>query len=234
MKRTFLAVVLGLLCVPLWVGAAEIRIPAQPLGASLKQLGDFIGVDMVFQPKAVEGRQAPQLTSPFTFEGALDTLLAGTGLTYRVRGAKAIEIIGDPIDEVTVQAQREKLSAILNEFTQLERQFYDEYNEVNTEPDYEIECGVESHGVGGVEHCEPRFVKKAMQQAVTGFLQGHAYVSPWLAIKAREADYQRNMENLVRKNPQLVGILMKRAAAGQRYYAVRKKKFAGGKVFVWD
>jgi hypothetical protein len=234
MKHIFLAIVIGLLA-PLLAGAAEIRIPAQPLGASLKELGTLMGVEMVFQPKSVEGRQAPELRSPFTFEGALDTLLAGTGLTYQVRGTRGIEITGDPMDEVTVRGQREKLSAMLREFTRIERQFYDEYNKVNTEPEYEILCGSESHGLGGAaQQCEPAFVRKAMQQAWSGYLDGHAFVSPWIAIKAKEASYQRNMEALVQKNPKLLELLMKRSAMGQRYFATRKNKFAGGKVVVWD
>jgi hypothetical protein len=233
MKRIFLAIAIGLF-MPLLAGAAEVRIPAQPLGASLKELGTLMGVEMVFQPKRVEGRQAPELTSPFTFEGALDTLLAGTGLTYQVQGTKAIEITGDPMDEVTVRGQREKLSAMLREFTRIERQFYDEYNMVNTEPEYEILCGSESHGLAGAQRCEPAFVRKAMQQAWSGYLDGHAFVSPWISIKTREADYQRNMEVLVQKNPKLLELLMKRSAMGQRYFATRKHKFAGGKVVVWD
>jgi hypothetical protein len=73
-----------------------------------------------------------------------------------------------------------------------------------------------------------------MQQAWSGYIDGHAYVSPWISIKAREADYQRNMETLVEKNPKLLELLMKRGAMGQRYFATRKNKFAGGKVVVWD
>jgi hypothetical protein len=56
----------------------------------------------------------------------------------------------------------------------------------------------------------------------------------WTWIQAKLPAYKQNMRDQVSRNPKLLELLMKRNAAAERYYNVRKKKFEGGKLFVWD
>jgi hypothetical protein len=244
-KKTLCSAILMGMVAPLLAGAAELRMPEEPLGTSLQELATLNSVHIVFAPNVVDGRQAPALNGKFTVEGALDTLLAGTGLTYHLRSTQEIEIVGTPMDEVEITGSYEKLSVMRKEYEKVEDQFYEEYNELNTNPQYEVSCSEgESHNARlafstGGRNCVPRFVNDAQRDEAMGFLGdafggGHPTMTAALIIRQKTPDYQKNMVALVNKNPKLLELLMKRSALAQRYEVVRKKKFAGGKVFVWD
>ena len=240
MKHTFWAMVIGLFA-PLLAGAAELRMPSQPLATSLQDLGNRAGVQISFVAAVVEGRQAPALNGLFTVEGALDRLLAGTGLTYHVLNTEKIEVLGTPMDEVEVTGSYEKLSAMIKEYEKVEDEFYELYNTLNTDPEYRVSCGEsESHDgrrkfvLGGRRNCVPQFVEKAQQQEVRDLLDGHVPLSVTLTVIQKTPDYQKHMKALVARNPKLLELLMKRSALEQRYKDTRGKKFAGGRIFVWD
>jgi outer membrane receptor protein involved in Fe transport len=57
-------------------------IPAQPLGASLKQLAEQAGIQILFEERIVRGLSAPAVKSNQTAREALRTLLNDTGLEY--------------------------------------------------------------------------------------------------------------------------------------------------------
>jgi Secretin and TonB N terminus short domain len=235
MKDRILAMLLGALA-PMLASAADLNIPAQPLGASLESLASQIGVQIVFDPSLVALLEAPALKGSLSTEQALDQLLARTDLTYHVKDTQTIEI-AVPIDEVTVSGRYEKLSAMRKEYEQLEDRFYDEYNKLNTDPQWDVHCqqsaSTGTHLRGRV--CTPGFVDTIERDFAVASLQGHAGGgSPWVWIQAKKPAYQQNMTDLVKKNPKLLELLMKRNAAAQRYADVRKKKFEGGKLFVWD
>jgi hypothetical protein len=239
--------VIGLFA-PLLASGADLSIPSQPLGTSLQDLGKMSGLQISFRPDVVDGREAPALNGNFTVEVALDTLLAGTGLTYHVLDTEAIEVVGTPIDEVEVIGSHEKLSAMVKEYEKVEDQFYELYNTLNTDAEYTVSCGEgESHDIrrkfilGGKRNCVPRFVEKAQRDEVWGLIgssgasrRGGVSMTAILVIAQKTPDYQKNMAALVRKNPKLLELLMKRGALEQRYQDARKQKFEGGKIFVWD
>lgn len=236
MKRSVLGVLFGVLA-PMLASAADLDIPAQPLGASLESLSKQLGLQIVFDPRLVALRDAPALKGPFSAEHALDTLLAHTELTYHVKDTRTIEI-AVPIDEVTVRGRYEKLSAMRKEYEQLEDKFYEEYNKLNTDHQWDVNCRSEAATGTNIKSrvCTPVFVDRIMQQFWSNELGGHAEGgSPWVWIEAKRTAYQDNLRQQVRKNPKLLELLMKRDAAAQRYAAVRKKKFeGGGRIFVWD
>ena len=70
-------------------GKLEMRtafdIPAQPLGASLKQLADQAGIQILFEERLVAGRQAPAIKATQTAQQALKALLSETGLEYTAK-----------------------------------------------------------------------------------------------------------------------------------------------------
>jgi iron complex outermembrane recepter protein len=61
------------------------NIPAQSLGASLKQLADQAGIQILFEERIVSGLQAPAIRTSQTVLEALSTLLDATGLEYTAR-----------------------------------------------------------------------------------------------------------------------------------------------------
>lgn len=61
------------------------NIPAQPLSASLKQLANQAGIEILFEERVVSGRQAPAVEARETPLQALSALLKGTGLEFTAK-----------------------------------------------------------------------------------------------------------------------------------------------------
>jgi hypothetical protein len=233
--RLFLPILAIALCAPLLASAAGIDIPAQPLSASLQELSKRIGVQFTYAPGVIERRDAPALNGVYSIEGALDTLLAKTNLTYHVLSTGSIEILNEPIDEVTVKGKYEKLTAMKKDYEILENRFYDEYNKLNADHEWDVRCNREMSGHFVNRVCTPVFISKALQDATWASLGGHAGGgNAWVWVQAKIPAYQENLRRQVARNPKLLELLMKRNAAAERYASVRKKKFEGGKIFVWD
>lgn len=235
MNAKLLGILLSLLA-PILAGAATLDIPAQPLGASLESLSKQVGVQILFDPKLVVLHDAPALKGSFSPEHALDTLLARTELTYHVKDPKTIEI-AVAVDEVIVHGRYERLSAMRKEYEQLEDKFYDEYNKLNTDHQWDVNCGREAPTGSRFEHrvCTPVFVNNVERDFYSNVFQGHADGgSVWLWVQPKRDAFKKNMVDAVNKNPKLLELLMKRNAAQQRYEELRQKKFAGGKLFAPD
>ncbi|MGZ9739819.1 TonB-dependent siderophore receptor [Pseudomonas sp. GNP012] len=64
--------------------ADGIRIPAQPLGQALSQLGQQTSLQVFFSPELVAGKQAPAVDGNMSPEDALRQLLQGSGLQYQI------------------------------------------------------------------------------------------------------------------------------------------------------
>jgi hypothetical protein len=254
MKKMYWTLLIGLFA-PLFANAADLRIPPQALGRTLQELAKQSGIQIMFFSNLVEGHDAPALNGTFTTEAALAALLDGTNLTYRVLNDKVIEIAarpiadaplaaleqstpGAPLDEVAVNARHEKLSVISKEIDKLEEQFYAEYNKVNNDPQYQIDCSNESHTLWEMRVCQPVYVRKALQAQAVIFATGGSYGAEaagqaTMTILLKTSDYQKNMLEVVKRHPQLLKLLKERSALVQRYGVVRKEKFKG-KTFVWD
>ncbi|MEJ0088018.1 MAG: TonB-dependent siderophore receptor [Pseudomonadota bacterium] len=70
-----------------------LEMPAQPLAASLQQLAESSGKQIVFLSSVTEGLEAPALAGEFTVNDALQRLLAGSGLGFRQINGRAIEVL---------------------------------------------------------------------------------------------------------------------------------------------
>jgi iron complex outermembrane recepter protein len=68
------------------------KIDSQPLGAALQQFAKQSGVQIIFFSQVTEGLQAPALNGSYTIPGALEMLLSGSRLIFRVINPKTIEI----------------------------------------------------------------------------------------------------------------------------------------------
>ena len=63
------------------------NLPAQPLRAALLSFAKQAGADLIVGSADLDGRQSSPLKGRYSVNGALDTLLAGSGLGYRVEQA---------------------------------------------------------------------------------------------------------------------------------------------------
>lgn len=75
---------------PAVVQAAAVDIPAQPLADALVMLGRQAGLQILFDSGQVQGVRSPAVRGDLSVNQALDTLLAGTGLTYQASGTSIV------------------------------------------------------------------------------------------------------------------------------------------------
>lgn len=67
-----------------------VDLPAQPLASALNELARQARLQLMVHPDLVAGRTAPAVSGELTVRQALDHLLAGSGLSARVRGSEVI------------------------------------------------------------------------------------------------------------------------------------------------
>lgn len=69
------------------------KIDSQALGTALQQFAEQSRVQIIFFSQLTDGLQAPALDGSYTISGALELLLVGSHLIFRVINPKTIEII---------------------------------------------------------------------------------------------------------------------------------------------
>ncbi|WP_238786036.1 TonB-dependent siderophore receptor [Pseudomonas sp. S35] len=97
-RSTFTAAVLGLslgLCGSL--AAAELNIAAQSLEGALRELGQQSGRQILYSPELVQGKRAVALRGDLDVSSALQQLLRGTGISYRIED-NTVLLSGPPED----------------------------------------------------------------------------------------------------------------------------------------
>ena len=70
----------------------DLSISAQPLSTALRALAEQSGLEVVYESALVAGMSSPELRGTLTAEQAVNRMLAGTGLKYRVLNERAIAI----------------------------------------------------------------------------------------------------------------------------------------------
>jgi iron complex outermembrane receptor protein len=71
---------------------ATFNVPGQPLASALTALGRQAGLQVVFDPASVSGKSTAGVTGTMTVEQALQQLLAGTGMTFRVSSPSSVTV----------------------------------------------------------------------------------------------------------------------------------------------
>lgn len=93
----WLLLCLVLVIVPAWAqGSSVIRDyqqPRQPLQQALAQLATSSGLQILMAPQMLAGRTAPALNGRYSVAQALQQLLAGSGLSYRLTSSGVITIV---------------------------------------------------------------------------------------------------------------------------------------------
>ncbi|MEM8793570.1 MAG: TonB-dependent receptor [Pseudomonadota bacterium] len=96
--------------------AQQIDVPSQPLALAVVELSEETSLQIVASNRVVRGKSSPGVRGEMTPRQALDTMLAGTGLTVREVGPGAVTIVSQlaenpgggafVLDEITVTARR--------------------------------------------------------------------------------------------------------------------------------
>jgi len=208
-------------------------IPAQELGSALRTLAKERDFQIVYASEDVAGRQTAGARGAFTELEALQKLLDGTGMTYRLLDERTVTVTvataspAEPardkprpssdraaapvLPEVQVSANRERLAAMQAQLTKLAEEFFAAYNRLNTEDEFDIRCDQEvatdNRIVGQV--CKPVFVHE-LQEA-------NLLVPPLDAILAKSDAYEKNVLRLINRYPQLKRIVREQEALRARY-----------------
>jgi hypothetical protein len=139
------------------------------------------------------------------------------------------------LDEVIIAAQREKLSRLREELQKTENAFYEEFNKINTDPQYETHCRFKSRaGSCILEHvCTPKFVDTAFEVEAQAFTRNYYAPPANDVILEKMPSYRKKVLELTQKDAKLGKTARDYLALTKHYEAVRKQKFKG-KWFVWD
>jgi outer membrane receptor protein involved in Fe transport len=99
-KRLFCILMISVAWTPLVGGTTRseepekfnLKIDSQPLGSALQEFARQSGVQIIFFSQVTEGFRSPAVNGQYTIANALQMLLAGSKLTFRIINSKTIEI----------------------------------------------------------------------------------------------------------------------------------------------
>ena len=80
-----------------YADAVAMKIPAQSASTAMIELGKRTNVEIIFKQGVNSSVQLPSLDGEYSLEGALNTMLNGSGLTYQVTG-EGIVLISEETD----------------------------------------------------------------------------------------------------------------------------------------
>jgi hypothetical protein len=146
------------------------------------------------------------------------------------------------VPEIIINGHKEKLSQLQTEVYKAEDDFFEAFNRVNTDPEFETHCGfelpIDSHIQKRV--CRPQFVNDSTEEDMLSHLDSRFMVGPVhpgrpanMEISHKMSAYRNHIRDLVRNDPELRKALGQYYALAQQYNAVFKQKLKG-KWFVWD
>ena len=137
------------------------------------------------------------------------------------------EVPGDPIAEVQVNAQREKLGELRTEMVALEDRFNTAYNTLNKNRQFDVVCTTEARTGTLMQSrsCRPAFIDDATAAVAQGNKGG--FLTAEQAIFIKQAEYRKNLLAVIGKNPALAQLLKDRVALQKRYEALSKQIFKG-------
>jgi hypothetical protein len=149
----------------------------------------------------------------------------------------------DPLDVVIVNGHKVKLHELREEIAKAEDAFYQAFNQVNTEPQYETHClyEVTTDGKSREHVCKPQFVHDAGEAEVQAFIgektvgafggiEGYRARPATMVINEKMPGYRKHMRELVERDTNLRKALGHYYSLTQQYDAIRKKR----KWFSWD
>jgi hypothetical protein len=144
-------------------------------------------------------------------------------------------------DEVIIAARREKLSHLRAELEKTQIAFYEEFNKINADPEYETHCRYKARVASRILErvCTPKFVDTAVEAEAEAFtrnyLDGHFHYAPPAdgVILEKMPSYRKKVLELTQKDPALGKVARDYLSLTKHYESVRKEKLKG-KWFVWD
>jgi hypothetical protein len=137
------------------------------------------------------------------------------------------------LDEVTVSGTR--LYQMRKAIIKVEDQFYELYNALNEDKQYDISCGkpAATGTLIAIRACEPQFVRTATEDEARGLLDSLVDGGASRALPAdqviisKQVDYTNNMLAILRKNPKLRALVRQQAEMQRKYDVARHERMKG-------
>lgn len=132
----------------------------------------------------------------------------------------------EAMEEVTVEAHRQKLGRLRQQINKAVDDFFDAFNKVNTVAGYETTCSDEKPTGSYIRHhiCTPRFVQLATEEETQGFFDGYAAIPASNLVALRMPGYKKQLQALIHSDPRVRQAAADFDALGQRYAAVSREK----------
>lgn len=146
------------------------------------------------------------------------------------------------LDEVLVQGHTVQLNKLRDEIREAEDAFYDRYNDLNTVRDFDVRCRFEAPTGTRLEYrkCYVVFEEDALgeqgQEAIrirqslqtpgktsAGPIMTGPPPDPTIRTMARRPQFQKHMQEIVSRDPELGRLLQKRAELAKRYETLRRE-----------
>ena len=132
----------------------------------------------------------------------------------------------DVVEEITVIGQR-SLRSLRKEIVIAEDKFYNLYNSLNDDKDYDVVCKkmapIGSHILKRT--CLPNFVAQATAEEYKSLVLGIPKASAALKIQQKQNTLLKRMEAITTANPELLEALIELSNSKERYIEERKSRF---------
>ncbi len=142
----------------------------------------------------------------------------------------------DELEQVNVYGSKEEPWQLRQAIIEAEDRFYERYNDLNSNNDFDMKCRVEARtGTRLVTRtCKPIYQENAVQEGAKQAIEVRQYfqatgqlgtppVPAAIAIMARRSEFERHMRSVVLGTPELGLLLKERAAAVERLEAATRR-----------
>jgi hypothetical protein len=133
----------------------------------------------------------------------------------------------EPLPEVEIRGTRARLREMRDEIVRLEDKFYQRYNELNADDQYDVHCNMEQPTGTLLKYrvCKPEFVETATSEEAKGFLGGYSVAPANMVIMAKYPDFEKAALSVINKDRDLRRLIRERDAVEARYENLRRLEF---------
>jgi hypothetical protein len=133
----------------------------------------------------------------------------------------------ESLEEVQITATSSKLTEMRVELEKAEDRFYDKYNELNEEREFDIHCNMEKRTGTNLSArvCRPQFVADATADEAMAYLTGRAIQPSAMIINVRYPEFEKKMLAVINSSPELRKLIKEHDRLEKRYEKLRKEYF---------
>jgi hypothetical protein len=147
----------------------------------------------------------------------------------------------EELEQVIVRGGPKALAALRKEMIRLEDDFFDRYNELNTIKDFDVHCAAETSAGTKLRRrrCQANYMRDALELEAEGHadfimknppnylpepppLIGSLPPPAIMDIEIRRKEYQQNLIDVSKKNPELAQMLSKFSDLHNRYRDIQR------------